>query len=296
MARSKVFRAIISCALLGALLHPALARADSFGPARDVHAIRHDLPILLTRELRAHNISAPAVTIDGMAVSGGFAMVQWHAGERSGIAGMELRFGRWWLDQRAPVDWPIDYAGYGCGGLRAPFLVLVPVAQHHLPAIDAMIARQAHAPKGGAMGIPDCPTIVRSWFPAPTMLAAPYEATITFAKTDVDPETDASLEDFNGRAPTQAESWIAPGGNSYFFFSGTVKAEQTVHVQAGTTLDIWFPFVLDPSLTYSLTIGGAGFSPIGPIDGTLADNTLHFVLPAFTAPPGVDMMGEIESN
>ena len=107
------------------------------------------------------------------------------------------------------------------------------------------------------MGIPDCPTIIHSWFPAPTMLAAPYEATIAFAKTDVYPETGASLEDLNGRAPTKAESWITPGGNSYFFFSGTVKAEQPVHVQAGTTLDVWFPFVLDPPIKYSLTIGGA---------------------------------------
>lgn len=289
-------RATLGALLLALAACPLVARADDVGPSRDIRAIHHDLPILLMRDLRAHNISPSAVRLDGVAISGDLAMVQWHAEKRSGIVGMELRFGRWWLDQRAPVDAPIDYAGYGCAGLQAPFQALVPVARDHLPAIDAMIARQAHAPKGGAMGIPDCPTIIHSWFPAPTMLAAPYEATIAFAKTDVYPETGASLEDLNGRAPTKAESWITPGGNSYFFFSGTVKAEQPVHVQAGTTLDVWFPFVLDPPIKYSLTIGGAGFTPIGPIDGTLSDNTLHFILPAFTAPPGVDVMGEIESD
>jgi hypothetical protein len=35
---------------------------------------------------------------------------------------------------------------------------------------------------------------------------------------------------------------------------------------------------------------------MGPVDGTLTRNTLHFVLPAFTAPPGVELMGEIESD
>ncbi len=122
-----------------------------------------------------------------------------------------------------------------------------------------------------------------------------YRLTLAFAPSDGG--NGAKLANIESRAPTPAESWTnRPGGNSYFFFSGTVQAPQPVHVQRGTTLDVWFPFVLDTSLTYSLTIGGEGFTPIGPIDGALADNTLHFVLPAFTAPPGVDMMGEIESD
>ena len=291
-----MFRAIVSCALLGVLLQPTLARADDSGPARDVQAIRHDLPLLLTRDLRAHNISASAVKIDGVAVSGDLAMVQWHAAERSGIVGMELRFGRWWLDQRAPVGAPIDYAGYGCAGLQAPFQALVPFAQHHLSAIDAMIVRQMHAPRGGASGIPDSPTVIYTRFPSPTITAAPYEAAITFAKDDVFPDTDASFTDLRGRAPTEAESWLTPGGNSYFFFSGTMQSEQLVHVQAGTTVDVWFPFVLDTSLKYSLTIAGHGFKAIGPVEGTLFENSLRFALPAFTLTPGVELMGEIESD
>jgi len=90
-----------------------------------------------------------------------------------------------------------------------------------------------------------------------------------------DAPSDAAIESFMTRAPTLAESWVTPGGNGYFFFSGTV---------------------LDTSLRYSLTIGGAGFMSIGPIDGTLADNRLHFVLPAFVATPGVDLMGEIDGD
>jgi len=111
-----------------------------------------------------------------------------------------------------------------------------------------------------------------------------------------DAPSDAAIESFMTRAPTLAESWVTPGGNGYFFFSGTVQSTRPVRVRAGTAIEIQFPFVLDASLRYSLTIGGAGFRSIGPIDGTLADNRLHFVLPAFVATPGVDLMGEIDGD
>jgi hypothetical protein len=122
-----------------------------------------------------------------------------------------------------------------------------------------------------------------------------YVVGVQFGPNDASP--NAMIVSFKTRAPTEAESWAnQPTGNSYFFFSGTVQSTQPVHVQAGTTIDVWFPFVLDTSLKYSLTLAGHGFTALGPIDGTLADNTLHFVLPAFTASPGVDLMGEIEND
>lgn len=121
-----------------------------------------------------------------------------------------------------------------------------------------------------------------------------YGMTLHFAANDA-PE-DAAIRDITGRPPTEAESWMTPGGNSYFFFSGTVQAQQPIHVQAGTTIDVWFPFVLDTSLRYSLTLASPGTMSIGPLDGVLKDNTLHFVLPAFAATPGADLMGEIESD
>ncbi len=113
-----------------------------------------------------------------------------------------------------------------------------------------------------------------------------------------DATSDAALDDaFTNvelRAPTEAESWLAyPGGNSEFFFSATVKSASAVHVQSGTTIAVWFPFVLEPEQRYSLTIAHTD-EPIGPIFGTLKDNTLQFVLPAFSMKPGAHLMGEIE--
>ncbi len=122
-----------------------------------------------------------------------------------------------------------------------------------------------------------------------------YGVKIKLASNDGDQQ--AELLRIQARAPTLAESWTnPPSGNSYFFFSGTVQAAQPVHVQSGTTIDVWFPFVLDPSLRYSLTIAAPNAMSLGPVEGTLKDNTLHFVLPAFTAPPGAELMGEIEGD
>ncbi len=126
--------------------------------------------------------------------------------------------------------------------------------------------------------------------------ATGYWFTARIAANDAADSEDA-LVDFRARAPTKAESWAnPPGGNSYFFFSGTVQSKQPVHVQSGTTIDVWFPFVLDPALRYSLTIAAPNAMSLGPIRGALKDNTLRFVLPAFTATPGAELMGEVESN
>lgn len=117
-----------------------------------------------------------------------------------------------------------------------------------------------------------------------------YQVALAFPK-----QGQVSLTDLLGRAPTEAESWVTRGGNSYFFFSGTVQADAPVHIDAGTTIDVWFPFELDRQLHYGITIAHAA-KPIGPIDGTLKDNVLHFVLPAFDVAPGARLMGEIEGD
>src|SRR5262249_23101541 len=132
-------------------------------------------------------------------------------------------------------------------------------------------------------------------FDAPATLASSlngYRMSITFGKNDA---TSAMVDDVSGRAPTEAESWMTRGGNSYFFFSGTVQSTARVQVQGGTKIDFCFPFVLDTSLYYGLTLAHAD-KPIGPIDGTLKDNVVHFVLPAFTLPPGATIMGEVEGD
>jgi hypothetical protein len=249
------------------LVAPVVANADDRGKPADVAAIRHDLPILLSLN--------PATTIESVdAIDGTVAYVGLHTGDEHTTIFFRKRYGRWWYRGVVPV---IRY------DQPSPVPCATPLC------VKSVIGDSLLTIPPPFRGDVRFETGIRSWFTDDY-----YRVTLRFAPNDS--SEVAKVTDFTTRGPTEAESWIARGGNSYFFFSATVQSPQPIHVRAGTTFDVWFPFVLDPSLTYSLTIGGAGFTPIGPIDGTLTDNTLHFVLPVFTAPPGVDMMGEIESN
>lgn len=100
---------------------------------------------------------------------------------------------------------------------------------------------------------------------------------------------------FHERAPTASEMAPSRGADAVYFFTLRANGSQKLSVGAGSTLDVWAPFVLDPHLRYTLTLA-LGDPTIGPLTGSLSDNTLHFVLPAFTAPPSVELMGEIDGD
>lgn len=149
----------------------------------------------------------------------------------------------------------------------------------------------------GAMnGIDGFARIYKRWWDRVERPGSPDGFDVRFGFAHADANVDAALVERIVRRPTEAESWLAyPGGNSYLFFSAVSHATAPVHVDAGTTLDVWFPFVLDPTYRYSLTIAHAD-PVIGPINGTLHDNVLHFVLPAFSIAPKAQIMGEIEGD
>ena len=102
------------------------------------------------------------------------------------------------------------------------------------------------------------------------------------------------------RPPTDAEFIPYPTPaqyvpNAVLYFDLRINGTSPVTFAQGTTIDIWFPFVLDDRLNYDLTIGYAD-KPIGPIYARAFDNALHFVLPAFTVTPGRALMAEIDGN
>ncbi|MDP9111709.1 MAG: hypothetical protein M3M96_08765 [Candidatus Eremiobacteraeota bacterium] len=100
---------------------------------------------------------------------------------------------------------------------------------------------------------------------------------------------------FHDRAPTASEMAPSRGADAVYFFTLQPNGTQKISVAAGSTLDVWAPFVLDPHLRYTLTLA-MGDPTIGPLEGRLSDNTMHFILPAFTAPPSVELMGEIDAD
>jgi hypothetical protein len=280
--------------VIGLHLVPCNAYAQDAGPGREVKAIRHDLPILLQ--------SRTKISIDAVAVAGDQALAQIDSDGAQKIVWLKRRLSRWWYVESIAFD-SEGRASFCAGdfGVRAkspsPELLqlaglpgnLVTVAVSALPLLQ-------HAPSPGPATFN-----IHCDYAAPTAELTqrqlwgqgPYSVTSDFAHNDAG--ANAYLLVFE-RIPTAAESWLTEGGNAYFYFSAKFKhSPVAVHVSNGTTLDVWFPFVLDTNKTYSLTI--AHVTPvIGPINGTLKDNTLHFVLPAFAIEPDATMMGEIDGD
>ena len=295
---------------------PLAARADDYGPRRDIAAIRHDLPII-ERQAEMYPGVVRSVAIDSVIVDEGDALAQWHdtGTDERAIARLNYKYGRWWLLQSTSFG-DRGYLLAHCPPDSAPtpqFLIkagvnptLAALAGEHMPIVQeatALVSQYAnddphykicsevfHIDREYSPEVLPFQTVGRRLIEGDQ-----YHVMVQLAKNDADQE--ASIIGPQSRAPTEAESWAnPPGGNAYFFFSGTVHATKPVHVQAGTTIDVWFPFVLDPSLRYSLTIAAPNAMSLGPVEGTLTNNTLHFVLPAFTAPPGAELMGEIDSD
>lgn len=130
----------------------------------------------------------------------------------------------------------------------------------------------------------------RSW-------TAGYDITIHYAGNDA--AKDASVASILARAPTRAEFLpnVAPpndygGPTDVAYFDVDVGGTKPISFSAGTSVDVWFPFVLDDRLRYDISFFAGGRS-LGPYHGTLFDNVLHFELPAFTVVPGKGFQAEI---
>ncbi len=133
-------------------------------------------------------------------------------------------------------------------------------------------------------------------FIPPRLSTAGYQITIHFSQNNA--AKTATITQIYGRAPTQTEMLPNPapprgfgGPTDVFYFDlGTSKP---VAFASGTKVDIWFPFVLDDTLSYRLSyVMDNTFSQ--SIHGTIFDNVLHFELPAFTIVPPNTMQAEVE--
>jgi len=272
---------IVAAATL--LIVPLPALAGDAGPSRDVRGIRGEVPELFAARLADWNLNPQQLAVDSVIVEGDYAVVQWRAGARSGVDGFVRIFDRWW-DRMTTTP---------C------LMTSSPLRKVDSTTLNASLL--------GEMG-----------FPAPLVTAAtgdlalpvnsgacsgpsdPLDSLIPVADADgyavrMTPDNTAHLFKISGRKPNEAESWIVPHGDGFFFFYMTSNASAPAHVASGASLDVWFPFLLEPRLRYSLTIAYAD-KPIGPIDGTLNNNVVHFNLPEFTAPPQVELMCEIDGD
>jgi hypothetical protein len=281
------------------------ARADDFGPPREIAALRSDAKTLLASSARNARATPDAIVVTDVVVVSGDALYSWRVGAASGLSVLKRIRNQWWERLRV-IPRPLEDCALRSASLRARGVAdaLLRAASLH----NAMV-RLADRPKPvefdplGGRGIvciesSDAATVDRIAPAGGSLAVSPrqtdgYVTTLTYAKNSS--TGNARFIAPIGRMPTDAESTQAPRGDSFYYFDISLAANGPLAFERGGRLDVWFPHVLATTLRYSLTIGFAD-KPIGPIDGALHDNTLTFDLPAFTATPGITLMAEIDGD
>jgi hypothetical protein len=272
-ASSLAIAAVVLAAAIA--LFPRQAAADDFGPHPILRDLRGSAPILI-----AH--FAPAPILGDAVIEGNEAIVMWRSAGKPGLATFRRRNDRWWIAgvfdlfgpalKQQPQEWVKTLS-------VSP--AMVARAEQHVSGFDSEmpIARPFERPACARCGS-------NIWNSSDG-----FETTLTFdsATATWDP-TFAIL----GRAPTVAEMPPTPHMNAFYFFSIIAKGAQPVTLKY-STLDVWFPYVLDAKQKYSLLLGFVNPN-VEDVSGTLSDNTLHFTLPAFATVPGKDALGEIDGD
>ncbi|HEX5275434.1 MAG TPA: hypothetical protein VFW34_09160 [Candidatus Rubrimentiphilum sp.] len=257
------------------------------------------------------------------------ALLSWDIGTAHGLMGLLRQHGRWWdaLDvYRSSVDcWDNASTSYPLqGGMwlddfrdPSPASLLrhglpgdvVSAAASHNDDIRTATPRAAPVSARSLIVRPHCMTEyyrvnkIQAIDPAGGALVsfrpdtAGYGIDLHYAPND---SRGATFHLPYARAPTAAEIIPYPTtlrfiSTSVLYFDLTIDSSKPVTFAPGTTIDIWFPFVLDDTLNYDLTIGFAQ-QPIGPVYAKPFDNVLHYKLPGFTVLPGQTLMAEVDGN
>lgn len=252
------------------------AKADDYGPPDAVAAVRHDLPLLLAAGLDQHERS----TVDWVVTNDRVAIATWHTGQKRGLVALHFRYGVWWWRAAAATETGAQGAWtrvlvpgndvFSC----EPFSSSPPSWEDllDLGLVDKALegpltARLRTMPPPKAHPQRECyfsPNYVEDTDEG-------FDATLSDVSDPADSVTLKGLplpEYFEG--PLQMET-------TWYKFSLRAARSKSVRFDAGSTLDVWFPFVLDSKLDYVLHLDG-----VPEVRGKFAKNVLRFVLPAFT--------------
>jgi len=304
------------------------ARADDYGPRGDVRELRFVAQRLLARTARAAKIDPAAIRVSDVVAVNNAALLSWDIGAGRGLMGLVRQYGRWWdaFGDRQEVDGWIDSASYPltpkCAVVAHPGPVpqiletdglppdLINAALLHNSALRAKpaaasgvvirghrIASVVFVDRGCGHFESPVASIGGALWQIPSYIAG-YDISVSYSANNA--EGGTVFRPIYARAPTQAEIIPYPTtlrflATSVLYFDLTIDSSKPVTFAPGTTIDIWFPFVLDETLNYDLTIGFAQ-QPIGPVYAKPFDNVLHYKLPGFTAMPGQTLMAEIDGN
>lgn len=299
---------IVLTAMLFVLALGTAVRADDYGPPRDVRAIRAVIPILMSAGTPANGDEPGHLEVSVAIVNGDEGVAAWSADGQAGAIGLHRTYDVWWasgtIAHTLESDmWTtfgahshrdcVDIAWTSLDALAEELGISQETAQIALARIsniaDAAASSAAWTrshPRTVRWGIADgCSSGLRDAYSD----GGGYRATLAWTAP-----RGLDIVRFTGRAPTRAEfPGDDPGADAFYFFSLAFGGDTANARVIGATLDVWCPFVLDTRLRYTLMLAGGGVA-IGPIVGTLHDNTLHFELPSFTATPNGELMGGID--
>jgi len=256
------------------------------------------------------------------------AVLSWDIGDSHGLMGLLRQYDRWWdaLDVYGSGDcwdgamasyplaagiWQDDFRDPSPASLLRYGLpdALVSVAAAHNDDIRLNAPRAQPKALAGESFKPHCMTEYYQLKKLQTI--QPHGGSLKSDRSDTggylielhyapNDSHGAAFEIPYARSPTKAEIIPYPTtlrfiSTSVMYFDLAIEGDKPVTFAPGTTMDIWFPFVLDDTLSYDLTIGFAR-EPIGPVYAKPFDNVLHYKLPGFTALPGQTLMAEIDGN
>ena len=282
---------------------PGLAATNDYGPAKAVAVIRHDLPLLLAAPLQDTRSRA---TIDWVVTDGQNAVAMWHAAGNAGVVALRLHSGRWWwrgaavmTANEAGVWTPMSIPGNALSLCYHNGLKPRPPTAHGLFAqgfVDKVLAD--HLSRHDATAAP-----FRG--PAPIVLCDPdlsyvdsrseaYDATF-FHRDDV----GWKWFNLSGDTPPSSQRAAIPAAEPYYSFTlGAWSSDgdtppAVLRFARGSTLEVWFPFVLPTDENYMLHLSGV-IPEITELSGTLKNNVLRFVLPPLALKKGVIARGEID--
>jgi len=310
---------------LTALL-PASAMADDFGAHRDITQVTSAAKHLLAHRLRDMSITPESAAISDVVVVKDQAVLTWQAGSQQALMGL-VRYGdRWWnaFDERpsAPAGVPVIN---GCTPARASFPLHKPdPGAKGLTGVgftqnlaDAALAHNALWQRLSRVQPTTYWDVSQLWFVCPSNTDWPkqlpqsfsdahrvfggqgdgYDFRISYAATDA--PADAKITSLRVRAPSLSEmldSSSPPANYGYstgvLFFYLDVATSKPISFQAGSSVDVWVPWVLDDSLRYEFQMI-QGKTLVTAAKATVHDNVLHFDLPAFTAAGG-EFIGEVD--
>jgi hypothetical protein len=310
--------ALATCVAI--VVQTAPAMASDIGPSTSVAAIRHDLPLLLATPLK--NLRGTP-SVDWVVANDQEAVAMWHAGRNRGLIILRFDSGHWlwrgssvsttympdsWTPVRSPGD---NFDTAPCGEhLPGP-----PSAQKLLALglTTAALADQLQT-RLKPVSMPKTLTYISCDFASNVLwnTSGPYG--ITFLHKE---EYDATWLTLIGRAPVDSESKVTLGSDLYCAFDLTTlpddsprNIEHLVHsvyqslfptppptftFRRGSTIDVWFPYVLPESDQYVLSVSNV-VPQLHDIPATLRDNVLHFVLPGFMLRRGAVAHGEIDGK